>query len=65
MADAPVLRTGIKTTRNKEFALRYVPTGSVSIEYVGGGQISEKLNGLYTSDIEAKRAINLYLKRNG
>ena len=65
MADALVLRTGIKTTKNKEFALVYTPTGSVSVAYVGGGQVSEKLGGIYTSQTEARRAINLYLKRNG
>lgn len=44
-----------------------VPVGaSKSIKYAGGGELPKELQGLFTSDVEARRAIDKYLlKRDG
>lgn len=47
--------------------LLVVPVGALKrVKYAGGGELPKELQGLYTSDTEAHRAINRYLlKRDG
>lgn len=44
--------------------LLVVPVGALKrVKYAGGGELPKELQGLYTSDTEALRAIERYLTR--
>ena len=64
MEESRIRPTGIKTTKGKEFGLRYQPNTLLTVEYVTGGQIPDVLKQRFTSPKEAEQAIMGYLKRN-
>ena len=63
MEESQLRPTGLITTRGKEFGYRFLPNTMIVVEYIGGGQVPDKLKSRFTSHSEAIKAIRGYLKR--